>query len=188
MWVAGYAHTATGRATAFIAPSEWRYAVDMDTLRPGESNTGFLRKWSSSGDWKGKVVLEVGADRLNVQLTSRREPLLMLARSSGNGPLLIEPDEDAIVLNFALLGRGDFYVKGIPRCAPHESDVGYLVAADAGRMLGRGGMHINDTELSFIIAGYRRHIVGHGAADGEVIALRFEVSERGRHETEFKAR
>jgi hypothetical protein len=44
----------------------------MDTLRPGENDTGFLRKWSSSGDWKGKVILEVGAGRLNVQLTSRR--------------------------------------------------------------------------------------------------------------------
>jgi hypothetical protein len=44
-------------------------------------------------------------------------------------------------------------------------------------MLGRGGMHINNTQLRFTIAGYRRHIVGHGAAYGEVIALRFEVSE-----------
>jgi hypothetical protein len=149
----------------------------MDMLRPGESNTGFLRKWSSSGDWKGKVVLEVGDDRLNVQLTSRREPLLMLAPALGSGPLLIEPSEDAIVLNFALLGFDDFYVEGVPRCAPHESDVGYLMAADAGQMLGRGGMHINDAQLRFTIAGYRRHIVGHGAADGEVIALRFEVSE-----------
>ena len=146
-------------------------------LRPGESNTGFLRRWSSSGDWKGKVVLEVGADRLNVQLTSRREPLLMLAQAAGSGPLLIEPSEDAIVLNFALLDFDDFLLEGVSRGAPRESDVGYLMAADAGRMLGRGGMHINDTELSFTIAGYRRHIVGHGAADGEVIALRFEISE-----------
>jgi hypothetical protein len=27
-------------------------------------------------------------------------------------------------------------------------------------MLGRGGMHINHAQLSFTIAGYRRHIVG----------------------------
>jgi hypothetical protein len=149
----------------------------MDTLQPGESNIGFLRKWSSSGDWQGKVVLEVGADRLNVQLTSRREPLLILTPAPGSGSLLIEPSEDAIVLNFALLGSGDFYVGEVPRGASHQSDVGYLMAADAGRMLGRGGMHIKDTELSFTIAGYRRHIVGHGAADGEVIALRFEISK-----------
>jgi hypothetical protein len=149
----------------------------MDTLRPGESNTGFLRKWSSSGDWKGKVVLEVGDDRLNVQLTSRSEPLLMLTPAPDSGPLLIEPGEDAIVLNFALPGFDDFYVEGMPRCAPHESDVDYLMAADAGQMLGHGGMHINHTQRRFTIVGYRRHIVGHGAADGEVIALRFEVSE-----------
>jgi hypothetical protein len=51
------------------------------------------------------------------------------------------------------------------------------MAADAGQMLGCGGMHINHTQLSLTIAGYCRHIVGHGAADGDVIALRFEVSE-----------
>ncbi len=44
-------------------------------------------------------------------------------------------------------------------------------------MLGQGGMHINDIQLKFTIAGSRRHIVGYGAADGEVIVLRFEVSE-----------
>jgi hypothetical protein len=123
------------------------------------------------------VVLEVGADRLNVQLTSRRESLLMLAPASGSGPLLIEPSEDATVLNFVLLRFDDFYMEGVSRYAPHENDVGYLTAVDPGQMRGRGGMHISDTQLRFTIAGYRRYIVGHGAADGEVIALRFEVSE-----------
>ena len=101
----------------------------------------------------------------------------MLAPALGGEPLLIEPGEDAIVLNFALPGFDDFWVEGMPRCAPRESDVGYLMAADAGQMLGRGGMHISDIQLRFTIAGYRRHIVGHGAADGEVIMLHIEVSE-----------
>jgi hypothetical protein len=57
---------------------------DMDMLWPGESNTGLLRKWSSSADRIGKAVLEVSDDWLNVQLTSHREPLL------------IEPGEDAL--------------------------------------------------------------------------------------------
>jgi hypothetical protein len=59
----------------------------------------------------------------------------------------------------------------------HRAETRGALAADAGQMPGRGGMHINDAQLRFSIAGYRRHIVGHRAADGEVIALRFEVSE-----------
>jgi hypothetical protein len=81
-----------------------------------------------------------------------------------------------IIISF--LGTGGHAVhRCVPRCAPHESDVGYLMAADAGQIRSRGGMHIDHTELSFTIAGYRRHIVGLGGTDGEVIALRFEVSE-----------